>query len=263
MRRWHCLALFIIGLSVRPAAGQIFTSDSTPPGETAPNLRFLVAAYYTQWQNPYRILVGGTSLIPTPTRSAPRMVSQTVRLTARTPASPLVEGRYSFGRPWGWSAGAWYNPVRGERLRKVVRFVDAPDVTIPLDLKRDATLMDFYVRYSTRRGLAAQLGYYRERGTVRGQANPGSTPAIGRQDYTLVSWDFWLAQQIERQAFHHPTALFIEAGYHPSAGLNHAVSLLGGTTISVNQRLRLSSSVWLFDLSHPSTRITAGLGCAF
>src|SRR5262249_15203765 len=63
------------------------------------NVRFTLASYYTRWENPFQVTL-----------------TKTHRLLARTPTSVLLEGSYAFNRHW--SAGFWYNTIRGERLQQ-------------------------------------------------------------------------------------------------------------------------------------------------
>jgi hypothetical protein len=255
LNRYRMLAVTLVLLSVRTAHSQIPTPPVNP--WEAPRVppamkegRFLLAAYYTEWQNPYRVTVAGTSGVPDVHR-----VSRTVRVVSATPASPLVQATYLPSRHL--QVGFWYNPIRGEHLEKRVRL--APDLNVRLDLDRDVDLADLHVRYLWPHGWAVQIGYYRERGTLRDRS---VAPPI-RSDYTLVSWNFWLTKELRRRAFGRPTLLFFEAGCHPSSGLNHAASLLAGSAISLSGPLRLSGSVWLFDLARPATRVTAGFTYQF
>lgn len=207
------------------------------------NLRLTLAAYAALWENPFRITVT--------TFSIPRggLVSGQFRVIAETPASPLFEASYKLARHW--SLGFWYNPIRGERLRKTV---SVADVAVALDLTRDTDLGDLHLVYDGPRGLSAQVGYYRESGTIR-NAGTNAPP----RDYTLVSWNLWITQRLDVRLHGRIIAPFISAGYHPASGLDHAASILTGVSVALNQRISLSGSVWLFDLSHPATRVTAGV----
>jgi len=247
----------LVLLSMGTAHSQALTPDVHPEDHLAlPDVwkdgRFLLSAYCTWWQNPYRVTLSATSIVPPP----PHSVSRTVRVVGDTPASPVVEVTYAPSQHW--RAGIWYNPIRGEHLGSHVKL--APDQNVHLNLDRDVDLADLHVRYLWPHGLSVQIGYYREHGTVRGDLNMVSQSG---RDYTLVSWNFWLTKQLVRQVFRRPTILFFETGYHPSSGLNHAASLLAGSAISLNGHLRFSSSVWLFDLARPATRITAGFAYQF
>lgn len=205
--------------------------------------RLTVAAYATLWENPFRVSVT--------TFSIPRggLVSGQFRVNAETPASPLLEASYQLGRQW--SLGLWYNPIRGERLRKAVSVAGVP---VMLNLTRNTDLGDLHLVYAGPRGLSGEVGYYREAGTIR---NAGAN--VPPRDYTLVSWNVWLTQRLDARWRGRRLTPFVSAGYHPSAGLDHAASILTGVTVALNQQLSLSGSVWFFDLSHPATRITAGL----
>jgi hypothetical protein len=252
-RPWKQSALFLLvllldGLSAPAARAQIF--HALPPweeltGPLARTGRFTLAAYAAQWENPFRVTV--TTVSPAMNF---RKVSRTVRLIGETPASPLLEGAYALGR--GWNVGFWYNPIRGERLRKNVPVAER---LVPLDLQRDVDLADLHVIYDASRGLSAQLGYYRERGTIHDR----SSAALPRRDYTLVSWNLWVTQRLDVSAHGRRIAPFVSAGYHPASGLGHAASVLTGVEVALGQRVSLSGSVWLFDLSNPATRVTGGV----
>src|SRR5207244_1528841 len=111
------LALLLAGTSGSPAPAQTFG----PPIPTElvlvllnreGSVRFTLATYYTQWENPFKIKETVYS------RVLRMPVSSTFRLVASTPTSPLFEGTYVVNRYW--SVGFWYNPIRGERLKKDV-----------------------------------------------------------------------------------------------------------------------------------------------
>jgi hypothetical protein len=215
------------------------------------NVLFTLSGFYTRWENPFKVPVTVFSEL------LDRPVSREFTLVADTPASPLIEGKYVLSRRW--SVGFWYNPIRNERLRQTVRVAE---VRYPLNLERDTDLADVHLIYSGKRGLTAQLGYYREKGTIK-DLN-GDLP---RRDYRLTSWNVWLTQRLDVMV---PGRLisdrldahfipFISAGYHTSADLNRAVSVLTGFAITFRERISLSSSVWFFDLSNIATRVTAGL----
>jgi hypothetical protein len=218
--------------------------------------RFTLVGYYTAWVNPFRVSVSTSSAV------ANRVVTRNFRLTASTPASPLFGGTYLLSRRWG--VGFWYNPVRDERLQTTVQVAEK---FIPLDLQRDTDLMDVHVVYLAPHGLAAQVGYYREHGTIR---DLGALPLPPR-DYTLNSYNFWVTQRLDvffRGRLVNPRLdahliPFISAGYHPAGGLDHAASILAGVTLTFKDRISLSGSIWQFDLARPATRITGGLGIQF
>jgi hypothetical protein len=213
------------------------------------NVRFTLATYYANWENPFRTTIRTVS----PALGF-QPVRRKVRIIANTPLSPLLEGTYTISKRW--RVGFWYNPIRGERIQKTVQVVDVP---VSLNLERDTDLMDLHVTYYGPRGLSAQLGYYRESGTVHDRS---STP-VPDSDYGLVSWNVWVTQPWEVQVRRRLLTPFISWGYHPSSGLDHAVSLMTGAALSLNERLSLSGSVWLFDLSHAATRVTGGLEYRF
>src|SRR3954454_9105019 len=72
------------------------------------NVRFTLSTYYAAWQNPFQVTASVRSNLLN------RRVTQTFRLFASTPASPLFEGTYVLNPRW--AVGFWYNPIRGERL---------------------------------------------------------------------------------------------------------------------------------------------------
>jgi hypothetical protein len=265
MSRIIALIALLIGLGTGPARAQTFG----PPVPTERllvlldregNVRFTLASYYAQWENPFQWTVTSFS------NTLQSTVSKTIHVIADTPPSPLVEGLYVLGRRW--SVGFWVNPIRGERLRQQVSLVGLSG-PLDVDVERDANLADLHVIYYAPRGLSAQVGYYREHGTYRDRG-PDPDPPF---DYTLVSWNFWLTQRLDvfwrdrltiarLQARVIP---FLSVGYHPSAALNHAVSLQAGVAINFRERLSLSGSVWFFELGTPtaSTRLTGGLVLQF
>jgi hypothetical protein len=206
--------------------------------------RFVLGAYAAQWENPFKVKVATFS------PALEQVVSGQVRAIASTPVSPLFEGTYAVSRRW--SVGFWYNPIRGERLRKSVQLADS---IVDLNLERDTDLADLHVIYYAPRGLSAQLGYYHESGTLhdRGSAR------LPDRDYTLVSWNAWVTQRLDVRARGRVITPFVSFGYHPSSGLEHAASFLAGAAVTFNERISLSGSFWLFDLSRPATRITGGL----
>jgi hypothetical protein len=207
--------------------------------------RFTLAGYIAQWQNPFR--VGVTTVSPALNFQP---VSASFRLIGDTPASPLFEGTYTISPRW--RAGFWYNPIRGERLRKLVQVADVP---IALNLSRDTDLGDLHVVYYGPRGLSAQMGYFRERGKVQDR----SAEHLPSTRYTRASWNFWVTQRLDARVRGRLVTPFLSVGYHPSSSLGYPVSLQPGVGVVLNERLSLSGSVWLFDLNHTYTRITAGL----
>jgi hypothetical protein len=246
------LALFcsLVSLTCQPVQAQSFG----PPVrsevileffDSQHNVKFTLAAYYTSWQNPFRTTI--TTVSPA---LGFQKVSRSVRIVGDTPASPLLEGTYTISKQW--RIGFWYNPIRGEKIRQRVQVVDVP---VTVNLERDTDLMDLHVLYYGPRGLSAQLGYYRESGTIMDRS---ATPQP-EKEYGLVSWNVWVTQAWEVRSRGRLLTPFVSAGYHPSSGLHHAVSLMTGAGFSINERLSLSGSVWLFDLSHTATRVTAGL----
>jgi hypothetical protein len=213
------------------------------------NVRFTLAAYYASWENPFRATITTVS----PALGFQR-VSRSVRIIPDTPASPLFEGTYTISKRW--RVGFWYNPIRGERIQQSVQVADVP---VSLNLERDTDLMDLHVTYYGYRGLSAQLGYYRESGTIHDRS---ATPQPDR-DYGLVSWNVWVTQPWEVHVRGRLLTPFISFGYHPSNGLNHAVSFMTGAGLTLTERWSLSGSVWLFDLSHAATRVTGGVEYRF
>jgi hypothetical protein len=263
---WHkahrplCAACcLLLAVSDRPVHAQSFG----PPVPTElilvlldreGNVRFTLSGFYTHWENPFRVSVAGYH------PRTEEYVTREVRIVADTPSSPLFEGKYVLSRRW--TVGFWYNPIRGERLQQSVRVAPGTIPTV-LNLERDVDLADVHLNYSGPHGLSAQLGYYRERGTIRDLDSP---PALGG-DYTLNSWNIWLTQRLDLVV---PDRLisdrldarvvpFLSVGYHLSSDLEYAKSILTGVAITFRERISLSTSVWWFDLSHTATRVTAGL----
>jgi hypothetical protein len=211
--------------------------------------RFTLATYYAQWENPFR--VGVTTVSPALNFQP---VSGSFRLVGETPASPLFEGTYTLSPRW--RVGFWYNPIRGERLRKAVQVADVP---IALDLERDTDMGDLHVVYYGPRGLSAQVGYYRERQKVTDRS-PEHLPA---SRFTRVSWNFWVTQRLDAHVRGRLVTPFLSVGYHPASSLEYPVSLQPGVAVVLNEHLSLSGSVWLFDLKHTYTRVTGGVEYRF
>jgi hypothetical protein len=247
--------VFVAGLLLAAvAAGPARAQSFGPPllGEVLYQLqdregnpRLTLEAYSTFWRNPFEI-----TLMRVAPGNPPRLATRTVRLVAHPAPSPLVEATYHLGGRW--SLGFWYNPIRGERLSREVKVGGVP---VDLDLTKDTDLTDFHLVYYGPRGLSAQVGYYREHGTIRDQ----SSSPLPRLDFELQSWNVWLNGRLDVRSRCQILTPFLSVGYHPSAELRHAVSALIGIAVTVSDRLSLSASVWEFDLSHPSTRVTAGL----
>jgi hypothetical protein len=234
-------------------SAEVLTREARREGDPDRRLQFRASGFYTAWENPFQVRVTRFSEL------LGREVTRSFRVVAGTPVSPLIEGVYVVKR--GWKVGFWYNPIRGEQLRKTVQIADGFE---PLNLERDTDLADVHLIHIGRRGLVGQLGYYRERGRVRDRNN-GT-----RSDYSLQSWNVWLSQRIDTLVRHRllikrPSAQvmpFVSVGYHPASGMNHAVSVLAGFTIVSRQRFGLSATAWLFDVAdpdHTATRITVGL----
>ena len=213
------------------------------------NARFTLATYYAQWQNPFRI---GVTTVSPALNFQP--VSGNFRLVGDTPASPLFEGTYTLSRRW--RVGLWYNPIRGERLRKTVQVAD---VIIPLDLERSTDMGDLHAVYYGPRGLSGQIGYFRERGKVSDR----SAERLPSSSYTRVSWNFWVTQRLDAHVRGRLVTPFVSVGYHPASSLDYPVSLQPGVAVVFNDRLSASSSVWLFDLKQTYTRVTGGLEYRF
>lgn len=217
------------------------------------NVRFTLSGFYAAWQNPFQVTASVRSNLLN------RRVTKTFRLFAATPSSPLLEGTYVLSRRWG--VGFWYNPIRGERLQQTVGVAEK---FVALDLERDTDLADLHVMYYAPHGLTAQVGYYREQGTIRDRS-PNPAPS---RNYTLHSFNVWLTQRLDvffpgRLTYDRLDAHlipFISAGYHPSSDLNHAASILTGVAVTFSEKISLSGSVWLFDVGgNTATRITGGL----
>jgi hypothetical protein len=213
--------------------------------------RFTLSSYVAEWENPFRITVRTFS------PALLQVVSGQVRLNGDTSASPLFEATYSLDRHW--AIGGWYNPIHDSAPQKVVQIADAQ---FGLGLSRDADLADFHVMYYAPHGLTAQIGYYRETGTYHlRESDLGNPPTYqtSSQDYSLVSWNLWVTERLDVRARGRVITPFVSFGWHPSTGLEHATSFLGGAAVTLNERISLSASVWLFDLSHTATRITGGV----
>jgi hypothetical protein len=210
------------------------------------NSKFTLSAFFTEWDNPFRVRLTQFN------QATLQPVSANVTVTGDTPASPLVEGKYDISRRW--SVGFWYNPIRGEKIKKTVH-PSSFDVPFSINLDRDTDLADFHVIYYGPKGLTGQLGYYHEHGDVTNNDTNGPHGS----SYTLVSWNAWVTKGFDFKAKGKVISPFISTGYHPSSGLNHATSILLGTAATLNERISLSTSLWFFDLSHTATRFTAGV----
>jgi hypothetical protein len=261
--KYPCLArrlLFFLSLLIIAGPGRAQSFGPPVPTELVlvllkrdANVRFTLSAFYTAWENPFQVTASVRSDLLN------RRVTQTFKLFPSTPASPLFEGTYVLNRHWG--VGFWYNPIRGERLQQTVGVAEK---FVALDLERNTDLADFHVMYYGPRGLAAQLGYYHESGTIHDR---GPNPAPDR-DYTLNSFNAWLTQRLDvffrdrltsdRLDAH--LVPFVSAGYHPASGLNHAASVLTGVALTFSEKISLSGSVWLFDVGgNTATRVTGGV----
>lgn len=224
--------------------------------DRAGNPRFTLSAYSAYWENPFRVTVRTVSDLRLSLGWDP-LVSRTVKLVGKRSASPLMESTYALSHRW--AVGFWYNPIHDRGEPELVQIVDVPKVVA---LSRDADLGDLHVIYYGPRGLSAQVGYYYERGTYHVRTNdpvPNPRYQMQRADYKLGSWNLWLTQRVDARAGGRLITPFVSAGYHSSSSLRHAVSVLTGAALTFNERLSLSGSVWLFDLSNPATRVTSGL----
>lgn len=262
MARW--LVWLLIGLSALccgvPAGAQTFG----PPVATElvlvlldreGNVRLTLAGYYAGWQNPLR----GTVITTVGSGSRREQIQERVTLPSETPVSPLFEATYVLSRRW--SVGLWYNPIRNERWQQTVTIQRRAQVFV--NVERDVDLGDLHVTYYGPRGLSGQIGYYREHGAFRLNRAP--------EIYTRVGWNLWLNQRLDLLFRNRLTTErlgrrlmiqfvpFVSVGYHASRDLHHSASVLAGLGVTFNDRISLSGSVWLFDLAHPSTRITGGL----
>jgi hypothetical protein len=213
------------------------------------NARFTLAAYFAQWEVPVSIPV----TVVSPALNF-QTVSRNFRLTGDSPASPLIEGTYTLSPRW--RIGFWYNPIRGERVRKTVQVAD---VVVPLDLERDTDLADLHVIYYGPRGLSAQIGYLRESATIRDR----STEKLPSTSYRAVSWNFWVTKRLDARVRGRLVTPFVSFGYHPASSQMHAVSVQPGVAVILNERLSLSGSVWFFNQNHTFTRVTGGLEYRF
>ena len=113
--------------------------------------------------------------------------------------------------------------------------------------------------YFAPRGLSAQLGYFRERGTI----NDRSAERLPSTHYTGVSWNFWVTQRLDTRVRGRLVTPFLSVGYHPSSSLEYPVSLQPGVGVVLNEHLSVSGSVWLFDLKQAYTRVTGGVEYRF
>lgn len=213
------------------------------------NTRFTLSTYYAQWKNPFQMTVRTVSpalgFLP---------VSRQVTLVGEPRASMLFEGTYTINQRW--RVGFWFNPVRGERIRALIQVVDVP---VNVDLERDSDLMDLHAIYYGPKGLSAQLGYYRERGTVRDR-NPSPVPSAR---YRRSSPNAWVTKAWELRAGERLITPSVSLGYHSSSDLERAVSVMTAAGVSFNERFSASGSVWLFDFPRNRTRITAGVEYRF
>jgi hypothetical protein len=211
--------------------------------------RFTLAGYYAQWENPFHVSV--TTVSPALNFQP---VSGSFRLVGDTPASPLFEATYTISRHW--RVGLWYNPIRGERLQKVVQVADVP---IALDLERDTDMGDLHVSYYGPHGVSAQVGYYREHQELQDR----SAEHLPTTHATRVSWNFWVTQRLDARVRGRLVTPFLSAGYHSASSLGYPVSLQPGVAVVLNEHFSLASSVWLFDLNHTYTRVTGGVEYRF
>jgi hypothetical protein len=208
------------------------------------NVRFTLGSYYASWENPFRVRL--TTFSP----ALGQVVSRRISIVGDTPASPLFEGTYVLSPRW--SIGFWYNPIRGERLRKTVQIADSIAV---VNLERDVDLVDLHAIYYGPRGLSAQVGYYREQGTI---FDRNSTVGL-QSKYKLQSLNLWLTQRLDVRWRKRLITPFVLVGYHTASEMERPLSLMYGFGVTFNERLSLSGSLWRFDLSRPATRITMGL----
>jgi hypothetical protein len=249
-RLLFCLVFLLTGVGLPAAHAQSFSPPSGLVFLLLKEGRLTLSGFYTQWENPFNINLTTFNFATLET------VSATVRVFADTPVSPLIEGKYELSPRW--SVGFWYNPIRGERLRERVQPPNF-DQPVELNFQRNTDLADLHVIYTGPRGLTAQLGYFRENGTISDR----SPQPVPPQDYVLTSWNVWVTQGFKGQVRGRRIAPFVSAGYHTSSALRRPVSALVGLAVTLNDRTQLSSSVWLFDLSDrppgTATRITAGL----
>jgi hypothetical protein len=252
MRVWDRFLLFAVLLAPIAAVGQELTPaiaiPAVDPTRRLPEPRpaLVVGVYYTRWQNPFRLTL--STVVPDGAGGF-EVVRREVRRIAGGPASPVFDVRGAVGRNF-W-LGLWHNPVRGERLQTKVTLI--PGVVRQVDLVRDVNLTDLHLRYSGPDGLGAQVGYYWERGSSVDQSDDS------RAEYHIRSWNLWLVKELALEAGGRPVSVIIEIGYHTAGSLSHPFSLLSGAAVDLNAQLRLAGSLWLFDVSEPSVRLTLGL----
>jgi hypothetical protein len=252
------LALLLTGLSAPAARAQSFG----PPllGEVLYQIqdregwtRFTLEVYVAQWQNLLPLTLRNRPPVPASVRLAQTNTDPSTRdiqLVITSPPSPLFEATYGLGRHW--SLGLWYNPIRDEHVQKDLKIQGA---SYRLSLDRSTDLADAHLAYYASRGLSAQLGYYREGGTLHNINLPGQR----RKDYGLVSWNIWITQRLDVRWRCQVLTPFLSVGYHPATSLHSASSVLTGVATTIGDRLSISVSVWQFNLAHPATRFTGGL----
>jgi hypothetical protein len=251
-----CLVLLLSGLMVPAVQAQSFGPPVSPDLllvllDRQGNVRFTLSAYNATWESPFRVRVDTFSY------ALLQPVSGQVSLIGEASASPLIEASYYLSRRW--AVGLWYNPIHDSSKAKYVQIADVP---LLVKISRDANLGDLHVMYYGPYGLTAQLGYYREDGTYHVQSRvpvPNSEVRKFSSDDTQRSLNLWVSERLDVHAKRYLIQPFVSVGYHSSSSLNHAVSILTGVALTLNAKLSLSGSVWLFDLSHAATRITAGL----
>jgi hypothetical protein len=111
------------------------------------------------------------------------------------------------------------------RGERLQETVQVAERFVYLNLQRDTDLADVHVTYHGSRGLS------------------GDRLESDRLNVRLVP--------------------FVSLGYHASSNLNRAASVLTGIAVTYDERVSLSTSIWMFDLSNTATRITGGLVILF
>jgi hypothetical protein len=261
-----CLALCALLLAFCPKAS---AQSFGPPVQTElileffdkeGNVRFTLAAYLANWENPYQVQVTVASPALASLGLNPNVTGQ-FQLIGKATSSALFEGSYALDSRW--SVGFWYNPVQDSSDQKVVQIAD---VIQGYETERDADMADLHFTYRGSRGLSGQVGYYYESARIKVRISDlQAVPTFRTQEanYTLGSLNVWVTQRLDVRAGRLLVTPFVSVGKHTSSQLKRAWSGMAGAGVTVNERLSLSGSVWWFDLDNPATRVTAGLEYRF
>jgi hypothetical protein len=226
-----------------PLTGEVLYQLQEREGTTHLSL----ASYAAWWSNP--VLHRVSRSLPGFGRSGSPQTHQLVQM-GETTTSLLLEATYTLGQRW--SVGGWYNPIRGERVREVLR---SGGGSVMSDFVRDIDMADVYVSYYGERGFSAQVGYQRQHENIQGRRFSSALHP------TLVSWNVWLTQRVDGRADCFLITPFVSAGYYPASSFDYSLSALVGLAITFDERLSLSTSAWWFGVlrSSPPLRLTGGL----